>query len=409
MLSLMRKPYILYKRAAGDRRVWHVAFWDEERRDYSIRRSADALIRSLGPRASGMLPTQKAGADAAARLALEIGVPSRSGRTFLQFIESFWAEGSPYLTGAAAYGKPHSAAYLTEMRSVLRLHVRPYLERVGKVDVPLSRVTAGFLRDLFLALYQAGLSPGRTNQARKAIAVALKDAKDMGQASTNPAAQVKRLHEATTRRELLSLEQVKALFELPWADPRYLAANMLAAYAGLRIGEVRGLQAEDILPGELHIRHNWQDAERAGAKMKGPKHSTLIEVKDRRMPIGPRLEALLRQLAAANPWGDGFVIYGYHRGKPPSRILIERSFNEAVAAIGIPEAERRRRKLTFHSWRAWYDTMLAPMLPAMVRRKLVGHSGAAMDEVYLQIAPEHRKLVAEMQEKLMGGGSESGG
>jgi len=64
----------------------------------------------------------------------------------------------------------------------------------------------------------------------------------------------------------------------------------------MRLGEIRGLQADDIKEDYIHVCHNWQDTEPEGRKMKGPKHSTLANRKERDVPFPPRLAPVLREL-----------------------------------------------------------------------------------------------------------------
>jgi integrase len=74
-------------------------------------------------------------------------------------------------------------------------------------------------------------------------------------------------------------------------DPRYSVVLLLAAEAGLRVGEIRGLQWTDIKAGQLTVR-------RALDKMTNepiaPKHN-----KARTIPLSPRLVDSLEQLARA--------------------------------------------------------------------------------------------------------------
>ena len=77
--------------------MYHVAFWDEERGAYRIRRSADKLIRGLGEKARHLSPTKKSEVDAPARMALTEGLPLRSTETLLGYLEGFWLPGSAYI------------------------------------------------------------------------------------------------------------------------------------------------------------------------------------------------------------------------------------------------------------------------------------------------------------------------
>jgi integrase len=217
----------------------------------------------------------------------------------------------------------------------------------------------------------------------------------------------------------LNLGEVQRFFALPWRDPRYYAINRVAAMTGMRLGEIRGLQAEDLtekverytdaagterqrVTFEIHVCHNWQDTEPDGRKMKGPKHSTLVNVKARDVPISPLLIAMLRELAARNPWQDGFVIWGDSRGKPLSESIILRHYEEQLQKIGIAPEERKRRKLSLHAWRHWYRSELdAAGLSARAGDEITGHAEGSVGHIYTHVTAEQRSVAVKIEAGLL--------
>ena len=65
----------------------------------------------------------------------------------------------------------------------------------------------------------------------------------------------------------------------------------------------------------------------------------------------------LLELADLNPWGNGFILYGYGRDLPIGKRSVSEAFNATVRVAGIPEEEQKRCRLTFHAWRHFYNTM----------------------------------------------------
>jgi integrase len=374
----MRQAFILYRRAVGGRggRVYYAAFWNEERHDY--------MRRSTGQ-------TSKAAADAQARKWLAEGLPLRDSQTFLGYLLGFWQTDSPYLQRKAARGRLLSAAYLRNGRSAIEQHVKPFLETCGKGRLPLSQATAGILEDLILHLRDKGLGSSRINGIYNAVAVPLAEAVRLGLLAHNPASRVERLPDRPPIREILSLGEVRTFFALSWQDPRLLAASLTAATTGLRLGEIRGLQTEDVQSGYLRVQHNWQD----GEGLKPPKWGSKRDV-----PLPARTEAALHALIESNPWGDGFVFYGVRRGFPPDRKTITNAFTDGLLRIGISEEVRRRRGLTFHSWRHFYNSMLRGQLPDHALRALTGHRSEAMTERYTTLTEEQRKAAAVLSSRL---------
>ena len=384
----MRSAYLLYKRGSGGKggRIYYAAFWNEDRQDY-IRRS------------TGM--TSRAAADAVARKWLDEGLSIQDSQNFLIYMEGFWSDGSDYLRGRELRKKPLSTTYIKNSRSAISRYMRAYLEETGQMQIPLHKVTAGLLEKLMLWLESRGLGSARINGIMKAVRVPLSRAARAGKIRDNPASRVERIPDPAPRRQILELSEAKAFFAQEWTDPRYYACNLIAATTGLRLGEIRGLQAEDIREDYLHVCHNWQDTEPEGRKMKGPKHSTLVVIKSRDVPIPPRLSEVLKEMIANNPWRSGFVIWGNTRGKPPSTTVIEKHFKAALRGIGISEEERRRRNLTFHAWRHWYNTNIRPYVPEYQLRMLTGHRDESMTDRYTTITQEQRQAVAKIAEGLL--------
>jgi integrase len=206
---------------------------------------------------------------------------------------------------------------------------------------------------------------------------------------------VLRLKEERPKREPLTLEEARGFFNLEWQDPRLRLINMLAAATGMRLGECRGLQRTDVVQDganyEIRICHNWLD----GEGLKAPKWNSV-----RTVTIPAKIAEALLELAASNPWRNGFVFAGYGDNRAINKHQVEKSFNDAVHRIGIIEEERRRRGLTFHSWRHWYVTYLRGKILDHTLQQLTRHQTDNMLDRYSHVTEEQRKAVAELSEKL---------
>lgn len=409
----MRQPYIIYRRQQSGGRIYQVAFWDESRNRYGLRRSVSSLIRELGERARHLSPTTRAGADAAARMFLELGLPYSSGDNLYTYLEHFWDAEGEHARISAGAGKPLSAAYLTANKHAIAKYVLPWLIETKRKRLRLSQVTAGLLEELKLHL-QGQVSRGRQISARRvngilqAVTVALAEAKRMGKIQANPAASIRRLREQKSTRHILTLQEATKLFARDWPEPRQKAINMLAAFTGMRLGECLGLQTDDIQRREIQLgektvgywaidlRHNWQ----AGEGLKGPKGGSYGE-----LPIPDKFAGVLLRMTQENPWRSGFVFYGSLRDKPMHGRGVSEAYREVIHAIGISEAERLERRLTFHAWRHWYNSMIRAQgkLPDYALRQLTRHKAEAMTERYTDILPEQRELQRQAVAKIAEG------
>ena len=381
----MHQPWIVFKRPDGGKKgkVYYAEFWDEGKKRYinrrSTRRTSEAAAREQ---------VQEWITDGA--------IISKDGETLGPYLSSFWQEDSQYLRLKEAHGRKLSSLYITNSYRGIEKYVLPFLKRRGHDGIPLAAVKTAVLEDLKLFLTKRGVGPARVNGILKSVKVALGEAYRLGKIRDNPSARVERLPDRPERL-ILEREEVKRFLEYlePRKDRRFYAANLLAMSTGMRLGEIRGLQHEDIHEGFVHITHNYQDLE----GIKPPKWGSVRDV-----PLPMKTEALLRELMAENPWNDGFVFYGVQPRTPPSSTLFREQYDLALRAIGITKEEQRRRNLTFHGHRHWFNSMMRGKVDDYALRRLTGHSSAAMTEKYTApITAEQRKVIGTIVENVVGG------
>lgn len=394
----MREPYIIFQRADGAKggKVYYVSFWDQERADYVGRRSTAMLLGEL-ERPTAASPTSRAGARLIVETWLETHTPGRArSELAIDYLETFWADDGAYARGKAARGAQISSQYLYNNRNSIKKYVRPFLDKQPR-PIHLDRITPALLEDLSLELYDMEISAATGNKVLQAIGVAMGEAYRLGLIRENPSLRVPRLAEENYVREILTRDEVKAFFSLAWSDPRLYAINFLAATTGMRLGECRGLLAEDLREGGIHLVHNWQDRE----GNKGPKGSRGATVKARDVPLPASTERVLRELAKQNPWNDGFVFFGDSRDRPIGKQVVEVSYKEALKEIKIDEEKRKARGLGFHAWRHWFNSQLRGKIDDHALRRLTGHASEDMTEHYTEVTKEQRAAVALLADELI--------
>jgi integrase len=124
--------------------------------------------------------------------------------------------------------------------------------------------------------------------------------------------------------------------------------------AGLRVGEIRGLQWTDIKSGQLTVR---RALDKLTNEAVAPKHN-----KTRTVPLSPRLAAVLQDLPRRGLWvipdADGsFVTYDV--------------LSAAINAI-YELANVRRPPKPLHCLRHTFGTVMAKRVPLPVLQKLMG-------------------------------------
>jgi len=156
-------------------------------------------------------------------------------------------------------------------------------------------------------------------------------------------------------------------------DDRYRAALLLAYEAGLRAGELRGLQWTDIKDGILTVR---RALDKCSNEVTAPKHN-----KTRTVPLSPRLAEVLERLPRRGVWTlaepDGsFVTYDD----------LSRTVNEIY---GLAEVVRPAKPL--HSLRHTFGTLMAKQVPLPVLQRLLGHADIKTTLRYIDVGENDKR------------------
>jgi integrase len=146
------------------------------------------------------------------------------------------------------------------------------------------------------------------------------------------------------------------------------------------VAEIRALRREVIFPQYLDVYSQY--------------HKKLTPVKTneaRKVPISPRIYDLLQKTRNENDF-----VFSFHLGR----------INEILDGQMPPDvaAQKADRKLSFHSWRHFFNTYLFTENISPVKVNFViGHSSGAgsMADAYLHFMPEHYPEVYAAQDKLL--------
>lgn len=386
--AYMRKPYYLVKRSGSP--YYQVRLLDPQNPDRYRQVSLRSLQEKLGGEFLSLSPTSKAVSDHIVREYLSrfgVGVSEEA----IIYLEKFWSDDSDYVRTARERGRALSERYVRENKQAVS-RFKNYLITLKRADITVMDITPGLLERFLLWLRDDGLSPRRCNAILQSVTVPLSHYwHARGMPDRAPGRLVKKLPEKPGARDIFTPEEVRNLFSSlePWGgDVRYMAANLLAAVTGMRRGEVQGLLIDDVHDDYIDVVHNWQDG-----KLKEPKWGSA-----RRVPLPANVAALLQDIYTQNPWGNRFVFYGQDREKPIGGRTLLLALQGALRAIGIPQDEIRTRRLTFHTWRHWYNSMMRGRLKDHELRRLTGHSNEEMTERYtqVQLTDEQRRAVSEL-------------
>jgi integrase len=159
-------------------------------------------------------------------------------------------------------------------------------------------------------------------------------------------------------------------------DERYRVAVLLAAEAGLRIGEILGLQWGDIQGGELRVRRAVDSLGNVGP----PKHD-----KTREVPLSPELDRELGRMRRRGLWVvstlDGGML-SYWAAVDAVRAIYDR------AGVDVPESETGQT-MPWHSLRHSFGTDCARRgVPLGTLKELMGHEKIETTLRYVQVTSE---------------------
>lgn len=304
-------------------------------------------------------------------------------------------------------------------RGVVANYLRPELGHIR-----LAALRPDDVRKMLARLRDRGLSVRTVGQAFAVLRCALNAAVTEQRMSRNPWDPLSKRKKGkkagrTRSRPVLQVwtpEQVSAFLAHAAKEARLVVAFQLAAWRGLRRGEVCGLKWDDIDldAGLLRVERNATEADAPcsedcapgcpGGKVHIGEPKT--EKGTRTVSLGPQLVAALRahrkaqaaERLAAEDWHDEDWVFPATDGRVLRPFVLTHRFKALAAELpGLPP-------LHFHGLRHTAAThmLLAGVAPKVVQDQL-GHATLAMTmDTYGHILPQQRDDSADAAERLYG-------
>jgi integrase len=297
----------------------------------------------------------------------------------------------------------------------VRLHIAPDIGNVKLANVTTPRVEQ-FCDDLLTRLSRP--------MARKVLAslkALLKDAKRRGNVAQNAAVDAtiktdkRSKRKVTAGRDFPFTSEVKAMIDA--AKGRQRAVVVVAALAGLRSSEIRGLRWQDVdlKRGVIHVR---QRADRYGT-IGNPKS----EAGEREVPVGPMVINSLREWRLRSA---GDLVFANGVGKPEDHAnLVQRLLHRVQIDAGVtvpvldnhgkPSKDKEGKPIVaakytgLHCLRHYYASWLITRkqdggheLPLKDVQSRLGHATLAMTaDTYGHLFPrtDHKAESAEAEQR----------
>lgn len=314
--------------------------------------------------------------------------PRRQGMSFADYAKPWWTAGKcAYLRYKEKLGKVYSGKYIDNCRMMLNNHLLPAF---GKIK--LSDIKSPDIQEWMFSLADTGLSPKTINNSFTTLSVMMREAVRRELIAKNPCEKVDRLIGESRIRGRLTLDEARLLFsDLDYWEGNRMkyAGNLLAAVTGMRSREVAALRGQDLRDGYIVVEHSFD--ERYGMKS--------TKTGDRReLPLDPYVMGFLHSLKR----GDDDFLFTLDGERPVNQHFFLYGLRHALEKIGIDEAERKRRNLTFHSWRHFLNSLLiAKGTDKIMTQRITGHTTDAMTEHYAHFNAEDYRPILDITSRLL--------
>lgn len=283
--------------------------------------------------------------------------------------------------------------------NTIKKHIVPYFKGSG---ITLYELQPQHIQKYYTYLLDSGLSANSVKRHHANIRKALQDALMQGRIAFNPADRVRLPKVEKYHAKILTKEQLTELLEKVKDNP-IESAVILAAYYGLRRGEVCGLEWKNV-DFERKIIHI--------VKTRTAKSHEIIEDKTksessrRNLPLIPTVEKYLLELKTKQQENRAFMGKGYYDsdfvcvwddGKPLGCNYISKQFTNIVKEMGCDG-------VTFHSLRHTAGTMMSNSGTISLKtvQEFLGHSDIATTQIYLHPDFEQYIKAANVMETQFG-------
>ena len=158
-------------------------------------------------------------------------------------------------------------------------------------------------------------------------------------------------------------------------EPRYAAFIRIAAYTGLRLGELRALRWDDVdwLRRLVHVRRSYTRTE------EGPPKSGKV----RSVPLSDQAARLLEELSRRERWTGGeHLVFASPTGHRLDDSKLRKRFHEALADLGLSHAR-------LHDLRHTFGTLAVQAFLLTDVQAFMGHADIQTTMIYVHHVPQH--------------------
>jgi integrase len=269
------------------------------------------------------------------------------------------------------YDKPKKRGARPRARLMKRFRWEP-IETISESDI------RSFLRELDRT---EGISPRSVNKHRFVLGAIFSHAIEHGYRQDNPIDGTSKRRESD-RPELIvySPEQVMAIAH-ETEQEQDLALIVVAAFSGLRLGELLALRWRDIRWSESAITVS-------GSYTQGIGTTSTKSRKARSVPLADQVGAVLAKLSERKEFvGQSDLVFVNENGFHVDPTTIRKRYRKALARA--QKTDREIPSLRFHDLRHTFGSLLARSgVPVLDIQTYLGHANLRTTQIYLHHAPQ---------------------
>ncbi len=401
--------YYLTKRKKATRSYFYVNFTDpKDSRKVLLSTSVELLRRKYGDRSKIPVTRSKEAYLIVERSIAEGLININKEITFFnEYVKDFWDfEHSDYirrrnLKSPNSIGKDYAQLMLSNFKN--------HAERHLPANLKIHEVNAFHIEAVVDQLLDEGILSNATIQkVVQCMAVPLKEATRKKMIAHNPMDGVEPLSSSPKERGIYTIEELlnimeylyrkgtvgitemrpvrgpnKTVIEKPFnvkTDLKPYLAVALAAYTGMRSGEIRALTTEQVQI--IDDKYGIITVDRAYNNYAGIKSTK--GKKTRRVPLPRHLCVAILDEANKNPHKGGALVF-WSKTSPTNPVAsnyIIKHFYKALYFIGITEQQRKERNIDFHSLRHTFNSVLRGKVNDKMLRSVIGHESSKMTDHY---------------------------
>jgi len=171
----------------------------------------------------------------------------------------------------------------------------------------------------------------------------------------------------------------------------YADAVRVAAYTGLRYGELRALIWRDVdfANATLHVRRNAPSSAPAGSKVKAPKsrHGRSVPLIDLAATVFDGVSRHLEEHGL--PTDAEALVFPTREARMLDDVKVRKAFYRGLDAAGLGHLRQKDNPMTFHDLRHVFGTIAVRAFPVTDVQAFMGHQSITTTMRYVHHVPRH--------------------